>query len=183
MNIIKLPVINLITDATTDPLTLTEVKNFLRVDITTDDTLITRIMKTAIKQCELYSGKTLITKTYKYSFYVSTKQAIKLLYAPIQSVSLIKTVDEENSETMVDSGSYFVDIVGGILNFKTIPANFYRLDITYVAGYGDNASDVPEELKQAMLIHIARMYDDKNGYSILPKTSLDIYKKHKSVRL
>lgn len=177
-----MPVINLITDATTDPLTLTEVKNFLRVDISTDDSLITRIIKTAVKQCELYTQKTLITKTYKYSFYTSIRQAVKLLYTPVQSITSIKTVDEENEETVVNSGSYFVDTVGGILNFNTVPANFYRIDITYITGYGNSANDVPEELKQAMLIHIARMYDDKNGYSILPKTSLDIYKKFRSVR-
>lgn len=177
-----MPIINLVADASIDPLTLTEVKNFLRVDIITDDDLITRIIKTAIKQCELYTGKTLITKTYKYSFYNSIIQAVKLLYAPIQSISSVKVVNEENSETTINSSVYFIDTIGGILNFKTVPANFYRLDITYIAGYGSNATDVPEELKQAMLIHIARMYDDKNGYSILPKTSLDIYKKHKIVR-
>jgi uncharacterized phiE125 gp8 family phage protein len=183
MNAMKVPIINLVTDAEAGPLELAEVKNFLRVDESIDDNLIAKLIKTATKQCELYTGKTLITKTYRCSFYNSIEYSVNLLYSPIQSIVSIKTVDAKNNETLIDDASYFADMAGGILNFNAVPANFYRIDITYIAGFGNVANEVPEDLKQAMLIHIARMYDDKSGYSLLPTSCLEIYKKYKLMRL
>ena len=45
---------SVVTPAASEPITLTEAKNFLRVDGTDDDTLITALISAAREMCESY---------------------------------------------------------------------------------------------------------------------------------
>ena len=62
-------ILNLKTDALSLAVELAVVKNFLKVDFNDDDTLITKMIKTATTQCETFINKTLVEKTYIYSIY------------------------------------------------------------------------------------------------------------------
>ena len=52
------------TEPATEPLTLTEAKEHLRVDGTDEDTLITSIITVARKLCENYTNRAFITQTW-----------------------------------------------------------------------------------------------------------------------
>jgi uncharacterized phiE125 gp8 family phage protein len=162
-------------------LSLSETKTFLRVDTSDDDDTITRIIKTATGQCELYIGKSLITKKYKLSLYGKAENFILLPYGPVQSIDSVKKVDEEANEEVVSSDNYHLDaesnkiILGGNLYG-------YKIEVIYISGYGV-ASDVPDDIKQGLLMHIAKMYDDRNGYSSIPQASIYIYNRYRSVKI
>ncbi|HSQ97992.1 MAG TPA: hypothetical protein VLL98_04715 [Rickettsiales bacterium] len=105
--------------------------------------------------------------------------SVVLPYYPIKSIVEIDSIALDGTITTIASSDYTLDDVGGILNFTNKPENFYRLDIEYEAGL----TTVNDELIQALLMHIARMYEDRTGYSSIPNNSLNIYKKYRQIRL
>ena len=60
-------VIKILEESSNLPIELEEIKLFLKVDYEDEDNIITRSFKTALKQCELLIGQSLIEKKYKYS--------------------------------------------------------------------------------------------------------------------
>ncbi len=180
MNISKnTSILNIKTDAAQLPIALEDVKSFLKVDFEDDDDFIKRLIKTASSQCETNINKTLVERTYIYSLYELKKNFIILPYQPIKSIEEIKLIKTDGSSINLNESDYIFDNIGGIINIKSTLDNFYRLDIEYKAGL----TTITDELIQAMLIHIARMYEDRSGYSSIPLTSMNIYKKYREVKL
>ena len=179
MHMIKNPILNVKEESTTLPIELEFVKNFLKVDFEDDDELISNMIKTAIKQCETNINKSLVQKTFTYSLYEVKYTSLTLPYPPTISITSVKIIDSQQNTTTLENTEYFLDNIGNILNFKNKPNNFYRIDIEYQAGL----EKINDELIQALLMHIARMYEDRSGYSPIPLNSLNIYKKYKQIRL
>lgn len=169
-------IINILSETDSEIINLSEIKNFLRIDFEDDDNLLKRLLKSAIKRCELYISQSLNLKTYQLSLYKIDKE-IKLIYPPIINITSINIVDKNNNS--IEFKNYIFDKISNKIIFNNIPSNFYRVDIIYEAGY----TEVPDDLKQALLFHISKMYEDKNGYSPIPKASLNIYRNYRTIRI
>ena len=178
----SIPIVKIYEDSLVNPLTLEEVKNFLRVDGDTDNDLITKLIKTATKKCETYIGKSLITKKYKLIFEDHSSESFRLPYGPVQSIESITIFDFNNNSSVIDSSQYIIE-----QDLNKLTANIlisgHKVEILYTSGYGATASDVPDDLKQGILFHIARLYDDRGGYSMLPNASIILYNQYKNIRL
>ncbi len=161
------------------PINLEDVKLFLKVDYDDEDDLILRTFKTAIKQCELSIGKSILKKKYQYSFYNEIENSTRLIYGPIINIENVKVITNNNEEKNINSDYYKLDTVSDKIIFKNKPSNFYRIDIIYTA-YEENIS---EDIKQGILFHTAKIFEDKLGYSPIPKASYNIYKQYKTKRL
>tara|TARA_Y100000114_G_scaffold61189_1_gene56168 strand:- start:3450 stop:4112 length:663 start_codon:yes stop_codon:yes gene_type:complete len=180
--------LSVVTAPTTEPLTRTEVKSFLRIDTTDDDTLVDVLIETARQFAEEYMGRTLINTTYKLSLdgfienqvpikeglytapYLSFyKQYIELPRPPLVSVTHIKTFDDDNTETTYASTKYHVDTArnpGRIVlkDGETWPTSLRTangVEVTYVGGYGATASSVPSPIKVGMRQHITYLYEHR----------------------
>ncbi|MDR0571484.1 MAG: hypothetical protein LBG48_01380 [Rickettsiales bacterium] len=176
-------VITILNEDTTLPLSISQVKEFLKIDYEEDeaeDTIILRALKAAINQCEIKINKTIIEKTYVYSIYNNLKSSkVRLFYGTVNDILNIRFTNRNNEIILLDSGDYFLDGFNDSVIFKSIPSNFYRLDITYKA----KLNNVNEEILQAILFHTAKIYEDKTGYCQIPRASLNIYKKYREVRV
>ena len=171
--------IKILNESSTLPMELEDIKLFLKVDYEDEDDVILRSFKTAIKKCELLIGKSLVEKQYRYSIYNNINNTVQLLYGAVKAVNSIKYISKNNSEILIDENTYFVDYVKDKVVFKNKPTNFYRLDIVYTAV----TDDISDDLKQAILFHTAKIFEDKLGYSPIPKASYNIYKNYKTKRL
>ena len=172
-------IIKILEESNNLPIDFEIVKLFLKVDYEDEDDLILRSLKTAIKQCELNIGKTLIKKKYQYSFYKEIQNEIKLLYGQIINIESIKIITNDNKEIIISNNQYIFDNISDKIVFKNKPSNFYRIDIIYNA-CEENISD---DLKQAILFHTTKIFEDKLGYSPIPRASYNIYKQYKTKRL
>lgn len=172
-------VIKILEESSILPVDLEEIKLFLKVDYEDEDNIILRSFKTALKQCELLIGQSLTEKKYKYSFYNEIKNELQLLYGDVKLIESVKFINKDNEEILINSSAYFLDEVSNKIIFKNKPTNFYRLDIVYIAG--NNV--IAEDLKQAILFHTAKIFEDKLGYSPIPKASYNIYKNYKLKKL
>ncbi len=170
-------IINILTEQDANIIDLAEIKNFLRIDFDDDDNLLKELLKTAVKQCELYISKSLSEKNYKLSVYECATNTLNLPYPPVISVNSITIIDKYNNN--IEYTNYLLDTISNKIIFRNLPNNFYRIDIIYTSGY----TKIPDDIKQGILFHISKMYEDKVGYSPIPKASLGIYKNYKTMRI
>jgi len=162
--------------ATEEPLSLDDVKLHLRVDDDTEDELINSLITTAREYCEGFQRRAYLTQTQELwldSF--PSAGYIKLPLPPLQSVTHIKYYGTDDTEYTFTSDDYFADTKSepgrvSLGHGKTWPSTTLRpvngVGIEYVAGYGDAASDVPEKVRQAMLLLISHWYENREAIAL-----------------
>jgi uncharacterized phiE125 gp8 family phage protein len=162
-----------ITPATSEPLTTSDVKDFLRVDSSDEDTLIGVLITAARSMAEAYTMRILMTTTIE-EFYDGfpdyrnprDRDILYLSRGPIQSITSVKYVDTLGDEQTVSSDNYRTDLVseparissdnGWTATKDTVNAVVVR----YLCGYS-SSSDVPAPIRQAMLLIIGEMYEKR----------------------
>jgi len=180
-----------ITPASTYPVTLTEAKSHLKVDTTADDTYITSIIKAATQLSEEYTNRffidTVIDQTCSDFAQLQT-----LFKSKVSAVAHVKYYDNDNSlqtlsATIYDTQLQYEPSQIQLAENQSFPSITKRNDAVvarYTVGYG-SASDVPEIIKQAILLTIGNFYQNRNSVVIgriateLPQNSkwlLDTYK-------
>jgi len=179
--------ITVVTAETAEVVTLAEVKSFLRVTTSDEDTVIQSFLDAAIDETKNYTRRSLINRTLKLTldrFPASntndwwdgvrqlpiselhrSSEKIELPSPPLVSVTSIVTYDTGNTASTFGSGNYTVDTANSrvLLNFGQVwPVdlrNLAAIEITYVSGYGAAASNVPASLKTAIMQHTMEMYE------------------------
>lgn len=145
-----------------EPLTLTETKLFLRVDHSDEDDLITGIIKTVRELTEQHVRRALITQSWRLEMDDYADNPTRLPMGPAQSITLVEQVAEDATRTTVGSSGYRLDAAHEAVCFSSVPIA-HQIHITYVAGYGDAAADLPEPLRQGMLHYAAVLYDRRGA--------------------
>ncbi len=160
--------IEISTAPATEPVTLTEAKAHLYVDTSNDDTMITSLIVAARVYAENYTRRAFITQTIK-ARYDHFQSFFEMEKPPLISVSSITYIDTTGSTQTHSSSDYDVDIYStparitegyGTTWPSTRSSVPNTVTIEYVAGYGD-ASDVPNTIKQAMLMMIAHWFENR----------------------
>lgn len=136
-----------------EPISLTEAKLHLRVDHSTDDTLIATLIRAAREYCENFQNRTYIATTYALSL-SQWQEYIELPRPPCVSVNSITYVDSAGTTQTLSSSYYTLDsvsepaVVYQSYGYSWPATRGTRNDITihYTAGYSASftaaASDV-----------------------------------------
>jgi len=163
--------IKLITGPAIEPVSLPEAKLHLRVDGDDDDTAIVAQLMAARRWAEQATWRAFITQTWELTrneFPGLTQ--LQLPRPPLQSVTSVKYTVDAGTEYTYASTNYIVDVdnePGKIVLKSTstwpsdvlYPVNGVR--IRFVAGYGDDAEDVPEHFRQAILLLLGHWYENR----------------------
>ena len=157
----------------TEPVTTAEAKSHMRVDISDDDTLIGSLITAAREYVEGATRRSLITQTWRLNLDAwPGGNEISLPKPPLQSVSALIYLDEDGTQATMSTSMYIVDTdsqPGRIVlaygeswpSLTLYPAN--PIQITFVAGFGDAASDVPQHLRQAILMLATHWYENREA--------------------
>lgn len=181
-----------VTPASTYPVSLTEAKSHLKVDTNADDTLITNLIIAATQISEEYTNRFFI-ETVVNQTSTSFNGLNELFKSKVRSVTHIKYYDSDNTQQTWASSNYVVNnefepcqinlVVG-----ESLPSIAQRVDAVecrYTVGYGSAASDVPDVIKQAILLTLGNWYENRMSVVIgristeLPQSAkwlLDTYK-------
>lgn len=148
---------------TTEPVTLTESKQWARVDITDDDPLISSLIQSARIEAEEFTNRAFIDQTWELKL-DCFPAAIDLPKAPLSNVESINYVD---SDGVTQAFTDFV-ITGSNGGARLVPAYSFSwpttrsqvdaVTITFIAGYGSNGSFVPELIKSALNVRVNDLY-------------------------
>lgn len=176
----SVPYIEQATAPASEPLTLTETKEFLRVETSGDDDMITRMIAVARIAAEQYLRRSLITQSWKVSFDDYAPQEVNLPRGTIQSITSAKLIARDGTETLISASNYYLSARRKLV-FDIAPMS-HRVEIVYSAGYGD-ASTVPENIKQGMLSHVSRMYDERSANVPIVKSAITLYEPYRIINL
>jgi len=153
-----------------EPVTLSDAKLHLKVDVADDDALITRLLAAARARAEWHTGRVFITQSWiQWIDRWPACGAIELQLAPLQSVTSVTTYALDDSATVLDPATYQVDSASSparvSLKANVVPPTNLRamnaIAVEFTAGYGDAASDVPAPIIEAMLEIIAFLYENR----------------------
>lgn len=176
----------LVTPPALEPLTLAETKNYLRVEHSVDDALITTLITAARQSAESFMRRALITQTY--TLWLNMPLASRHISMPVGGVlaiSAVSTFDEADIETTLPATSYLLDNTSSqasiiIHSEASLPTTrtVNGLKITYSAGFGASAAAVPDAIKQGLLLHCAQLYQrrgDEADSTALPESAQHLY--------
>jgi uncharacterized phiE125 gp8 family phage protein len=156
---------------TSEPLTLTEVKNHLRVDDTDSDDELTLLLAAARSHVETRANRQLMQATFALTLDKwPSGNAIALRMSPLSSVTGVTYYDENGSSQTFSSGKYHVDTAsepGRIVlddgeawpNLDVRPA---AATVTYVSGEA-SSDDVPDAAKLATLQLVAHWFENREA--------------------
>lgn len=155
-----------------EPLTLEEAKAQCRVDTMADDTLLIGLIGAARNWCEKASWRAFVTR--KLALWLDAWPSegwLVLPYPPLQTVDSVEYYDSGDTKFTLNKSKYIVDVVSQpgrvvLRTYETWPITYPVLRaangicVTYDAGYG-LAADVPQHLKQAMLLLVGHWYENR----------------------
>lgn len=156
------------------PVSLDDAKMHLRVDASAEDDLINGLIDAATSHLdgEGVLGRAIITQTW--AEWVSNSPGwVRLPIGNFQAVTAVDYYDADNVlqpatlsdfETRLDGDHVLVKPITG----KTWPSAYSRSDairISYTAGYGDAAIDVPASVTQAILLMVGHWYEHRMAVS------------------
>lgn len=147
-------------------------KSHLRVDHADDDSLIAARIAAATNFVEGETGilgRALITQTWRLTLPAAPSSALQLPLPPVQSVSSITYYDADNVSQTFAADQYRLVSAGdvGLVDLAqgaSWPALYSRSDamsVEFVAGFGDDSEDVPEEIRLAVIMLVAHWYENR----------------------
>ena len=161
------------TGPSSEPITLSEAKAQLRVesDFTDDDTWITTAITVVREQVEAFTNRALMPQSFELAVSEFSDE-IELPKPPYSSLSSIQYYDLDNALQTLASSYYLVNDYTEPAEIakktdQTYPDTYDRPDavrIAFSSGYADAAS-VPSSIKQAMLMLLTDLYDNRSASS------------------
>lgn len=176
--------VKVVSPPTLEPVTLMQAKAHLRVDSSDDDALITRLIESAREHVENVTRRSYIQRVYRMT--MDEFDEVELPFPPAISVSSITYKDANGATQTLSTSVYEVatdsELYPGIVRLAYNQEWPETLDqpgavtITWTAGYGSSGSptdlgqdDIPEAVKQAILIVLGDLYENREARTDLAK--------------
>lgn len=162
--------LRLVTPPTVEPVTLVDAKAHLRITSSAEDALLAGLITAARQVAESECRRALITQTWE-KVLDEFPDEIELPYPPIQAITSIVYIDTAGAQQTLASAGYFLDSKSE--PGWVAPAYGYTwpqtqdawnvVTITYRAGYGSQASDVPQAIRQWILLMVGHYYENREA--------------------
>ena len=182
---------------TVEPVSVSEAKVHLEAIDSTHDTMLSLLIAAARQYAESYCNRSFITQSWRLTLdafpgrwdqsmspagvsFSLPRNAVLLERAPIQSVDAITYTDMGGVERVIDSpGSpdYAIDLSGSLGRMTpgfgriwpiTLP-QIGVVSIDYTAGYGDAATDVPELIRNWIMVRVNTMFENREEVAVLQR--------------
>lgn len=164
--------LRVITQPENEPVSLSEVKLHLRVEHNEEDTLIASLIKTAREVAETsFTWRALAIQTFEYTLdRFPSDRSVYLPRPPLKTVESISYKDRTGTETVLNTDCYIVDTAAEPGRVVLVPEASWpdvelyptsAVRIRFTAGY--DATDIPESIKQGMLLMIGHWYENREA--------------------
>lgn len=159
----------------TEPVSVAEAKDHLRVDQVQEDALIASLILTSRLHIETALGLALVDQAWRWTFDAWPKRmrAISLPLRPVSAITEISTRDDEDVVTVMPATDYELD-------GNTVPPRVIRkvdqwpapgkknagIEISFIAGFGATPDDVPQPIRHALMLLVAHWYEHRDPIEI-----------------
>ena len=157
--------------AAVNPLfTTAQAKEFLKVDVTADDTIIDNLIAAATESCQIYTNQYFIdTVVTQYSD--NWAEFYTLYKSPVSAITHVKYYDSDDSQQTLASSNYILDGTSkpariGISVTGSLPNLADRInavEVKYTVGYGTASTDVPEGIRTAIILTVGNWYENRQS--------------------
>lgn len=155
------------TDPSVEPVSVSELKDHLRIDDNSDDGRLANLIILGRKEVERRTGRSLITQTWTLKRDKWPIKEIVLYHPPVASVTSIKYTDDAGAQQTWSSSEYEVDTASepGLVtlaygySYPSTRGDLRNIEVIYVTGYGTAGSDVPYQFRQAVMLAAQLQYD------------------------
>lgn len=166
------------TAPTVEPVTVDELMRHCRITIQDDDQdqYLSDLITAARRYCEKNTNRAFISQTWELRLDDwPSDDIIRPPRPPLQSVETFAYTDAAgDAQTLTENTDFVVDIYSTpgrvMLAYNKSWPDVYdqpnAITVTYEAGYGDTADDVPAELRQAILFLAAHWFEVREPVSM-----------------
>ena len=164
-----------LTEPVTEPVSLLEAKAYLRVDNTDEDTLIGTLITAARQWVESYLDRALILRQLvlrldTFPVEIELPQPPLSTFGTTTAVSVTYTLETGTTATL-SSSEYRIDRTStpGVLrqNYSgSWPGHlndYNSIAVTYWAGYGHDEGDIPPAIKNAILLMVGHLFENRSA--------------------
>lgn len=147
-----------------EPITLLELKNHLRIDHTLEDATLTSLIATSREYLESRTGLALMEQEWRLCLDDWPEdRCIQIHKSPIRSIDEVEQFGVDGMPNLVDQSNMLLDGKSSpsrlFIGPQNVPGQMMNgIEINFTAGYA-SASEVPDMLKRAILIHAAYAYE------------------------
>jgi uncharacterized phiE125 gp8 family phage protein len=161
----------LITAPAAEPVSLSEVKSHCRIDGTAEDTLLTSYLLAAREHVESLCGPLISQVLELYLDDFPAGDVLVILKPRVSAVASIKYTDEGGTEATLDASSYLTDFVShharvvlkSNASWPSVTlAEANGVIVRFTAGYGTQAENVPQAIKQAIMLLASSLYENRD---------------------
>lgn len=164
---------SIVTEPSEEPVTLTEVRDHTRVEISDDDLLLQNQITAAREHLERATNRAFVTQTWKVVLdeFPDGNEPIVLPKPPLRAVNSVKYTTDDGTTSTFAASNYIVDTdsepgrveVKRNNNWPTETLQTANgVEVEFDAGYGGQ-SDVPQRIKQAILLLVAHWYENREA--------------------
>lgn len=161
-----------------EPVTIQEVKEYLRLDDVTDpseDAYLDALITAAREYCEAFQNRAYITQTWQMSFDYWPGYIIDIPRGNLQSINSVSYKNSDGVVTTLAETKEYVVSKSGVLGRISppyaqpwppfIPFPLDAVVIEFTCGYGDTADSVPQRVKQAIKLLVSHWYENRTPLS------------------
>ncbi len=144
-----------------EPLSVDDVRAWLKLETRDEDALLSAMIKAARSAVEQATRRALILQSWRLRLPRWPQEGeVRLPISPILAIDAVRRFDAAGNAVLVDLGAF--NWSGSHLSLRRdsgVQGSLcFAVEIDVKAGYGANASDVPEALRQGMRMLIAHWY-------------------------
>lgn len=185
-----------------EPVSLAEAKAYLRVTGTSEDLLIASLITAARVHLEVVLSCAFIRQTWSWFLDDWPRRLrLDLPLGPVTGITAIRVLGRGDTVTTLPPASY-------LLTGRSMPPRLARaergfwstgapqpaygangIEIEFVAGFGDRMQDVPQPLRQAVLLLVVHWYEQRSPVEVgrdateLPPAVASLVSSYRQVRL
>ncbi|EJN01411.1 phage head-tail connector protein [Phyllobacterium sp. YR531] len=150
-----------------EPVTLVEVRQFLRLADNNEDELLEGLVKAARETLETQTGLALINQTFRlYIDQWPSRGLIRIGKYPLQSLGPVTAFGDDGSPSVIAEHDLHLETASrpARLYIASRAGNAGALEVDFVAGFGETGKDVPDALRHAILTLVAHWYEFRGVY-------------------
>ncbi len=160
-----------------EPLTLPEANAWLRLDTDEEDAIVLSLVTAARMMIEREARRLLMTQSWQITTDCWPENGILTLpIGPVASISAIRVSDSTGVATLLPTETYRLEAARdpALIILTGAPPrpgqSIGGIEIDLICGFGDEASDVPEPLRHAIRLLVARWFEHRGdaGAGSLP---------------